>query len=56
MLTDYYAFWKKYAYLCSAAADTGYNFNLLIIFVVFSAAKTIPMANWVSQACPHPIP
>ncbi|KAF8828451.1 hypothetical protein HHX47_DHR3000276 [Lentinula edodes] len=42
----YYAFWKKYAYLCSAAADTGYNFNLLIIFVAFSAAKTIPMANW----------
>ncbi|KAJ3730361.1 OPT oligopeptide transporter protein-domain-containing protein [Lentinula raphanica] len=39
-------FWKKYAYLCSAAADTGYNFNLLVIFIAFSAVKTIPMANW----------
>ncbi|KIK57919.1 hypothetical protein GYMLUDRAFT_246574 [Collybiopsis luxurians FD-317 M1] len=42
----YFSFWKKYAYLLSAAADTGYNFNLLIIFIAFSAAKTIPMANW----------
>ncbi|KAJ3821044.1 OPT oligopeptide transporter protein-domain-containing protein [Lentinula raphanica] len=39
-------FWKKYAYLSSAAADTGYNFNLLVIFIAFSAVKTIPMANW----------
>ncbi|KAJ3973154.1 OPT oligopeptide transporter protein-domain-containing protein [Lentinula raphanica] len=42
----HFKFWKKYAYLCSAAADTGYNFNLLVIFIAFSAAKTIPMANW----------
>ncbi|KAJ3992066.1 OPT oligopeptide transporter protein-domain-containing protein, partial [Lentinula boryana] len=42
----HFAFWKKYAYLCGAAADTGYNFNLLVIFIAFSAAKTIPMPNW----------
>ncbi|KAF5338104.1 hypothetical protein D9758_015381 [Tetrapyrgos nigripes] len=32
-----YEFWKKYAYLFGAAADTGYNF----------AVKTITMPNWV---------
>ncbi|KAF5365874.1 hypothetical protein D9757_011049 [Collybiopsis confluens] len=42
----HFQFWKRYAYLWSAAADTGYNFNLLIVFIAFSAAKTIPMANW----------
>ncbi|KAI4526938.1 OPT superfamily oligopeptide transporter [Schizophyllum commune Loenen D] len=41
-----YNFWKKYAYLWGAAADTGYNFNMLIIFIAFSAAKTVTMPNW----------
>lgn len=41
-----YNFWKKYAYLWGAAADTGYNFNMLIIFIAFSAVKTISMPNW----------
>ncbi|KAL1737938.1 OPT oligopeptide transporter protein-domain-containing protein, partial [Schizophyllum fasciatum] len=41
-----YDFWKKYAYLWGAAADTGYNFNMLIIFIAFSAAKTVTMPNW----------
>ncbi|THU87096.1 OPT superfamily oligopeptide transporter [Dendrothele bispora CBS 962.96] len=41
-----YDFWKKYAYLFGAGADTGYNFNLLIIFIAFSAVKTITMPNW----------
>ena len=45
-LTDRYNFWKKYAYLWGAAADTGYNFNMLIIFIAFSAAKTVTMPNW----------
>jgi len=42
----HFVFWKKYAYLWGAAADTGYNFSLLIIFIAFSAVKTIPMAPW----------
>jgi hypothetical protein len=46
---DHFTFWMKYAYLWGAAADTGYNFNLLVIFIAFSAVKTIPMANWVRR-------
>ncbi|KAJ7582911.1 OPT oligopeptide transporter protein-domain-containing protein [Mycena floridula] len=41
-----YPFWKKFAYLASAGADTGYNFNMLFLFIAFSAVKTIPMAAW----------
>ncbi|KAF8902832.1 OPT oligopeptide transporter protein-domain-containing protein [Mucidula mucida] len=41
-----YNFWKKYAYISGAAADTGYNFNMLILFIAFSAVKTISMPAW----------
>ncbi|KAL7416397.1 OPT oligopeptide transporter [Mrakia frigida] len=41
-----YEFWEKYAYLAGAAADTGYNLNMLFLFIAFSAVKTIPMPNW----------
>lgn len=49
LIIDYFAFWTKYAYLWGAAADTGYNFALLVIFIAFSAVKTIDMPNWVSM-------
>ncbi|KAL7416666.1 OPT oligopeptide transporter protein-domain-containing protein [Mrakia frigida] len=41
-----YEFWKKYAYLAGAAADTGYNLNMLFLFIAFSAVKTINMPHW----------
>ncbi|EIM85355.1 OPT oligopeptide transporter [Stereum hirsutum FP-91666 SS1] len=41
-----YGFWKKFAYLAGAAADTGYNFNMLFLFIAFSAVKTTSMPNW----------
>jgi len=50
-LTDRYEFWKKYAYLVGAAADTGFNFNMLLLFIAFSAAKTTVMPNWVCLLC-----
>lgn len=41
-----YEFWKKYAYLAGAAADTGYNLNMLFLFIAFSSVKTTAMPNW----------
>ncbi|KAJ7463681.1 OPT oligopeptide transporter protein-domain-containing protein [Mycena latifolia] len=41
-----YKFWKTYAYLAGAAADTGYNLNMLMIFIAFSAVKVTTAPNW----------
>ncbi|KAL7410271.1 OPT oligopeptide transporter protein-domain-containing protein [Mrakia frigida] len=41
-----YEFWKTYAYIFGAAADTGLNLNMLIIFLAFSAGKTVTMPHW----------
>ncbi|KAJ6600951.1 OPT oligopeptide transporter [Mycena vulgaris] len=41
-----YKFWKTYAYIAGAAADTGYNLNMLIIFIAFSAVKVTTAPNW----------
>ncbi|KAF7311463.1 OPT oligopeptide transporter [Mycena kentingensis (nom. inval.)] len=41
-----YEFWKKYAYLAGAAADTGFNLNMLILFIAFSAVKVTVAPNW----------
>ncbi|KAJ7075604.1 OPT oligopeptide transporter [Mycena belliarum] len=41
-----YKFWKTYAYLAGAAADTGYNLNMLMVFIAFSAIKTTTAPNW----------
>lgn len=38
--------WKKYNYIVGAAGDTGYNLAVLLIFIFFSAAKTVNMPNW----------
>ncbi|CAI5759636.1 unnamed protein product [Candida verbasci] len=38
--------WKKYNYLLGAAFDTGFNLSILLIFIIFSAGKTIDMPNW----------
>ncbi|KAJ7075593.1 OPT oligopeptide transporter protein-domain-containing protein [Mycena belliarum] len=41
-----YKFWKTYAYIAGAAADTGYNLNMLLVFIAFSAIKTTIAPNW----------
>jgi len=41
-----YIVWKRYAYLVGAAADTGFNLNMLILFIAFSAVKVTTMPNW----------
>ncbi|KAJ7738803.1 hypothetical protein B0H16DRAFT_1729775 [Mycena metata] len=41
-----YKFWKKYAYIAGAAADTGFNLNMLSLFIAFSAVKVTPAPHW----------
>ncbi|CAK5275079.1 unnamed protein product [Mycena citricolor] len=41
-----YQMWKTYAYIAGAAADTGYNLNMLILFIAFSAVKVTPAPKW----------
>ncbi|KAJ7511605.1 OPT oligopeptide transporter [Mycena galericulata] len=42
----HYKFWKTYAYIAGAAADTGFNLNMLMIFIAFSAVKTTTAPHW----------
>jgi hypothetical protein len=42
-----YTFWKTYAYIASAAADTGFNLNMLFLFIAFSAVKVTVAPHWV---------
>ncbi|KAJ7790846.1 OPT oligopeptide transporter [Mycena olivaceomarginata] len=41
-----YTFWKTYAYIASAAADTGFNLNMLFLFIAFSAVKVTVAPHW----------
>ncbi|KAF7295430.1 OPT oligopeptide transporter [Mycena indigotica] len=41
-----YRFWKTYAYIAGAAADTGFNLNMLILFIAFSAIKVTVAPHW----------
>ncbi|KAJ6459662.1 OPT oligopeptide transporter [Mycena sanguinolenta] len=41
-----YKFWKTYAYIAGAAADTGFNLNMLFIFIAFSAVKVTVAPHW----------
>ncbi|KAJ7718252.1 OPT oligopeptide transporter protein-domain-containing protein, partial [Mycena metata] len=41
-----YKFWKRYAYIAGAAADTGFNLNMLFLFIAFSAIKVTPAPHW----------
>ncbi|KAJ6577596.1 OPT oligopeptide transporter protein-domain-containing protein [Mycena capillaripes] len=41
-----YKFWKTYAYIAGAAADTGFNLNMLMLFIAFSAAKVTVAPHW----------
>ncbi|ORY32181.1 OPT oligopeptide transporter [Naematelia encephala] len=40
-----HAFWNKYAYICGAALDTGFNANLLFIFLFLGTTGAV-MVNW----------
>lgn len=40
-----HAFWKRWAYITGAALDTGFNINLLFIFLFLGTTGAI-MANW----------
>ncbi|CAH2355239.1 oligopeptide transporter 1 [[Candida] railenensis] len=41
-----HALWRRYNYILAAALDTGYNLTVLLIFLFFSAGKTVDMPNW----------
>ncbi|KAF8148789.1 OPT oligopeptide transporter protein-domain-containing protein [Mycena galopus ATCC 62051] len=41
-----YKFWKTYAYIAGAAADTGFNLNMLFLFIAFSAIKVTVAPHW----------
>ncbi|EMG47498.1 OPT4 Oligopeptide transporter 4 [Candida maltosa Xu316] len=41
-----HALWKKYNYLLAAALDTGLNLSILLIFLFFSAGKTVTFPEW----------
>lgn len=40
-----HVWWNKWAYICGAALDTGYNMNLLFIFVFLGTTGAV-MVNW----------
>ena len=41
-----HSLWKKYNYLLAAALDTGLNLSILLIFLFFSAGKTVNFPEW----------
>lgn len=41
-----HSLWKSYNYILAAAFDTGYNFAVLLIFLLFSFRRTIRMPPW----------
>ncbi|KAK7026330.1 OPT oligopeptide transporter, partial [Favolaschia claudopus] len=41
-----YKLWKTYAYIAGAAADTGFNLNMLFLFIAFSAVKVTVAPHW----------
>ncbi|RDW65068.1 OPT oligopeptide transporter [Coleophoma cylindrospora] len=43
-------FWNKWAYIIGAALDTGYNANLLFIFIFFGTTGTVMVHWWGNNA------
>ncbi|KJZ73441.1 hypothetical protein HIM_07235 [Hirsutella minnesotensis 3608] len=41
-----YDLWARWNYILAAAFDAGFNFNMLLIFLCFGAAKVINMPHW----------
>ena len=41
-----YELWSRYNYILAAAFDTGFNLNMLLVFLIFGASKAISMPNW----------
>lgn len=42
--------WARWNYILAAAFDAGFNFNMLLVFLFFSAGKTVTMPNWWGNA------
>lgn len=45
-----HAFWNRWAYFIGAALDTGYNANLLFIFLFFGTTGTVMVKWWGNNA------
>ncbi|KAI1336715.1 OPT oligopeptide transporter protein-domain-containing protein [Xylariaceae sp. FL0016] len=41
-----YQLWAKYNYHLAAAFDTGFNLNMLLIFLIFGSGRVISMPKW----------
>ncbi|KAI0998918.1 hypothetical protein K3495_g9278 [Podosphaera aphanis] len=41
-----YEVWARYNYVLAAGFDAGFNFNMLLIFLLFGSAKIISMPHW----------
>jgi len=41
-----YELWARWNYIMAAAFDTGFNLNLLLIFLCFGVGKIVTMPNW----------
>ena len=41
-----YKLWAKYNFILASAFDTGFNLNMLLIFLIFGSAKVISAPNW----------
>lgn len=41
-----YEMWSRWNYILAAAFDAGFNFNMLLVFLCFGAAKIVVMPHW----------
>lgn len=41
-----YEMWSRWNYILAAAFDAGFNFNMLLVFLCFGAAKIVDMPHW----------
>ncbi|RKF79772.1 Oligopeptide transporter 8 [Golovinomyces cichoracearum] len=41
-----YEVWARYNYILAAGSDAGFNFNMLLLFLLFGSVKIIPMPHW----------
>lgn len=41
-----YELWARWNYILAAAFDAGFNFNMLLVFLCFGAAKVVKMPHW----------
>ena len=49
-----YELWNRYNFILAAAFDTGFNLNMLLVFLIFGSAKVISMPNWWGNNADNP--